>query len=472
VQKLPYDDGDIASILAYASKLQGKRVADLLDESHQNIEIKNKGIIGNVIEECYFKIKQNSSPLPDFEKVGVELKIIPLVQQSKKIAVKERTKVCSIHYPSLIQEEWATSHAKRKLNKILFIYYLYDKQSIENSLIKKVALWELDKDKSALIISNDWLGVQEKIVKGYAHLLSEKDFKILSPSRSGSGGKDKNGIEKDLVAQPNTTHAPKALKRAFSLKQSFTNQIWNALNLVAYESILEILQIDKMEEFEEKILQQLHLYEGKSIAELSHMFDVAIPKGKNQVATIVKKAIGFKSVHSKIKEFEQLGIEVKTIKVRREDFMPFEAVSFPTMKLKTFEKETYESGVFREYIEKILFIPVYSEGESLSEKFLGKSFFWTPSMEEEQQIEKEWTRYQQELLAGAAKVQKVPNNSKKGYKEVSGFSKESQTESIHMRPHGRDSQDRDEDSFGNTIVKQCFWLNKKFLQKLLLKEQK
>ena len=40
-----------------------------------------------------------------------------------------------------------------------------------------------------------------------------------------------------------------------------------------------------------------------------------------------------------------------------------------------------------------------------------------------------------------------------------------------MRPHGRDSNDRDQDSLGNSIVKQCFWLNKKFIQKLLNEHQ-
>jgi len=465
---IPYNDADLTSVLVYAKKLVGKKIKDI---TKKDITIKNKGIIGNIIEESYFKIKQNSSPEPDFSKIGVELKIIPLIQQKKRVAIKERTKVCSINYMTLVDEHWESSHAKKKLQKVLFVYYLYDKENITNSQVKKVELWELEKDSSSMIIQDDWERTRQQVIDGMAHELSEKYFKILSPARSGSGGFDKDGKQKDLVVQPNKKYEKKALKRAFTLKQSFTNQLWNELNSVQYESILQHLKITSMKEFESKILCSLRKLRGKSIAEISQLFNLKIPKGKNQVATIIKKAIGFKSVNSKIKEFEQLGILVKTIKVRRNDNMPLEAVSFSTMKLQEFEREIYEDSTFKEYIQKILFIPIYHDSSSLEEKYFGNPFFWEPNLLEDKKIKAEWERYQQEVLSGACETEQVKNNSKKGFKEISKLSKESNTEIIHMRPHGRDSNDRDMDSLGNSIVKQCFWLNKKFLQKLIEENQ-
>lgn len=462
-----YDNSNEKSILKYAKQLVGKSIAEILAGTDKRVDIKNKGIIGTIIEEFYFGIKPNTSPLPDFEKVGIELKIIPLVQQTRKIAVKERTKVCSINYVKLIDEEWETSHAKQKLNKILFIYYLYDKDNIEASYVKKVDLWELGEDKSEIIIQDDWCRTKQKVLDGYAHELSEKEFHILSPSRSGSGGRDKSGFLKDLVNQPNAQFEAKALKRAFSLKQSFTNQIWDELNKVKFESVLDSLKIKNIKDFETKVLMALHKHQGKSILELSQEFDIKISNGKNKVATILKKMIGFKSVSSKIKEFEQLGIIVKSIKLRRKDNVLLEAISFPTMKLQEFVEEKWEESTFKSYISKILFIPVYHDGNSLDEKYLATAFFWSPSIEEEAQIYKEWKMYQDEVKAGACRVAKIKNNSKKGYKEVSNLSKESQTKIIHMRPHGKDSSDRDEDALGNSIVKQCFWFNKKFMSQLI-----
>jgi len=461
---LAYDDTNEKSIVKYAKKLVGKYIYEIIDDDSYKVNIKNKGIIGNIIEEYYFGIKQNSSPEPDFEKVGIELKIIPLLQQNKKIVVKERTKVCSINYTTLVNEQWSSSHAKKKLNKILFIYYLYNKEEIEKSEIKRVALWNLSQDQSELIIQDDWQRTKQKVLDGYAHLLSERYFNVLSPARSGQGGVDKVGKQRDLVPQPNQLYEKAALKRAFTLKQSFTNQIWNELNAVKYESIIDSLKIDKIEEFEEKVLQSLNRFESKSIDEIASLFGIKILQGKNQVATVIKKALGFKSVQAHIKEFEQLGIIVKTLKISAKRDTLLEAPSFPVLKLQEFEKEEFEESSFLSYIEKILFIPVYYEEEK---RFLGKSFFWSPSDAQMNQIKKEWLIYQDEVKKGFCSVVKVTNNSPRGYKEVSKLSKESQTEIIHLRPHARDSSDRDSDSHGNSIVKQSFWLNKKFLNALL-----
>lgn len=468
-----YDDSSIDSIVNYANQLVGKTIENILTISSldDEINIKNKGMIGTIIEEYWFGIKPNSSPLPDFNKVGVELKIIPLIQQKNKLSVKERTKICSINYKKLVCETWDKSHAKEKLNKILFIYYLYDKDNIKNSLIKKIDLWELNQGNNEVIIKHDWLNVQDKVKDGYAHQLSESLCKVLAPSRSGSGGKDANGKLKDLVTQPIQIYSIDALKRAFSLKQSFTNQRWNELNKkIHYESIINSLKIDKFDKFEDVILEHINKYEDKSIEELSDIFSLDISnKSKNQIATIIKKSIGFKSVKSNIKEFEQLGIIVKTIKVRKYDNYPFEAISFTTMKLKAFISEEWEESTFKDYINKVLFIPVYSDDKksTLAKKYLGKSFFWSPSVEEESIIQKEWNQYKLEVINGQCKVHHIKVNSKKGFKEISKLSKESETSMIHMRPHGRDSNDRDEDNLGNSIVKQCFWLNKSFVQKLL-----
>ncbi len=466
---MKYDNSDAISIVNYANKLVGKTIGEILPS--QNINIKNKGIVGTIIEEYWFGIKPNSSPKPDFEKAGIELKIIPLIQQKTKLSVKERTKICSINYKELTLETWESSHAKKKLNKILFIYYLYDKDYIKNSLIKKIDLWELHHGNNEFIIKYDWLNVQKRVKNGYAHKLSESICEVLAPSRSGSGGKDKNGKLKDLVTQPNQTYSTDALKRAFSLKQSFTNQRWNELSKkIKYESIIGSLKINEFDKFEDTILENLNRYKDKSIQELSDTFSLNINnRSKNQIATIIKKVIGFKSVKSNIKEFEQLGIMVKTINIKKNNNYPFEAISFQTMKLQDFIKEEWEESTFKEHINKILFVPIYAENKkaSLNEKFLGKSFFWSPSTEEEKIIKQEWKRYQSEVIDGKCKVHRVKLNSKKGFKEVSKLSKESQTTIIHLRPHGRNSNDRDNDHLGNSIVKQCFWLNKTFVQKLL-----
>ncbi len=100
-----------------------------------------------------------------------------------------------------------------------------------------------------------------------------------------------------------------------------------------------------------------------------------------------------------------------------------------------------------------------------NQKVIGKAFFWSPSSTELEIIKKEWENYIDEINNGKVEVTKKP--IKNGYKEISKLSKESDTKIIHIRPHSKDRKDRDEDHLGNSIVKQSFWLNKNFLQKLL-----
>jgi len=62
---------------------------------------------------------------------------------------------------------------------------------------------------------------------------------------------------------------------------------------------------------------------------------------------------------------------------------------------------------------------------------------------------------------GKAKVIEIKNG-----RETTGLTKSKDTEIIHMRPHASNNQDRDCYK-GNSIVKQSFWLNTKFVQKII-----
>ncbi|MBL1244934.1 MAG: hypothetical protein COA39_011215 [Sulfurimonas sp.] len=74
----------------------------------------------------------------------------------------------------------------------------------------------------------------------------------------------------------------------------------------------------------------------------------------------------------------------------------------------------------------------------------------SPSIKEENTIEREWGQYKFEVANAQCKINKVIINSNKGFKEVSKVSKKSQTSTIHMRLYGRDSNNRDSDSLDNS----------------------
>jgi|GEM_PF-631279 len=464
-----YDPLFEKEILKRAQCLVGLSIKEVIQCSpytSQDSRCSNKGLIGNIIEEHGFGIKNNSSPLPDFVEAGIELKVIPLESSRKTgLTVKERTKVCAIDYFKLLEERWPQSHARCKLNKILFIYYHYNQKDNLSSKIINYDLWALTGIPEEGIIKGDWETVWNFVDRGEAHLLSESQNKILAASRAGQGGCDRNGEQNDLVPQPKNKQKP-AFKRAFSLKQSFTRQRWLQIHKsVVYESIVASLKITEYVNFEEMLLKALRGYAGETLGAFAKKFNVPIPKGKNAAATIVKKAIGFRNVNSRIKEFEQLGIEVRIVPLATNNY-PREAVSFPAFDIEELLREDWEDAALHEYVTKMLFIPVYARKAKLpiAQRIIGKAFFWSPDEQEWEKIEQEWERYRDEIVDGKARPTKKYIAGGKKYKEITNLSKQSATKIIHIRPHARKcSANRDNDPYGNEVARQSFWLNKKFV---------
>ena len=117
-----YDVNDEHSIIERARLLKGKTLDIILEKSplpQDIVNASNKGRVGNLIEKHWFGIENNSYAEPDFKTAGIELKVSPIKElKSTSLVVKERTKICRINYVELIKEEWISSHAKNKLNKI------------------------------------------------------------------------------------------------------------------------------------------------------------------------------------------------------------------------------------------------------------------------------------------------------------------------------------------------------------------
>ena len=460
-----YDITNEKSIIERARLLKGKSLNDILVSSPLSKEIintANKGRVGNLIEKHWFGIDNNNLSEPDFKEVGIELKVSPIKEMKSNIlAVKERTKICRINYQTLVNEEWSESHAKSKLNKILFIFYKHDfnKDNWETQEILNFRLWSLSSDE--LIISSEWFKTKDQVISGFAHTLSERNYQVLAPCTSGTG---KN------IAQPNTSNQALAKERSFALKQPFINFLWDTLNdSNKYESIKDNLDLSTNENLELQVLSMINNFSGKTINDITKLTNAPILSSKNAVRSVIMKLLGFKNESSKIKEFSQLGIQIKVIPIDTKNKTLFESISFPAIKFKDFAHESWKDSTLSLDLNKILFIPVSRDkllNSDIKERILEKAFFWSPSITQEKLIKMEWLAYQNIVKQGV-KIDKKPQNSKKGYVEVTSLPKESSTEIIHMRTHARDSDDRDIDQFGTSIVKHSFWLNKKFVNKLI-----
>jgi DNA mismatch repair endonuclease MutH len=455
------------ALLERAGQLKGKSISEIFQGE---INEKNKGNIGNIIESNGFGIKNNSDARPDFETLGIELKILPLKRLGdKSLTVKERTKICLINYKKLIAENWNGSHARHKLNKILFVFHEYDGKYPMNSKILNHLLYKLEMNEEPLIRS-DWERTKKLVDDGLAHTLSESQNRILAASRSGAG----KLTEDQWPEQPNQTYSRTARQRSFSLKPSYTKTLWSALqNKKEFDRIMDIASYESYEELEKIILERLNRWKGHTLAEFSKVHGINPGKGKNAESSILRKALGFEEKGGPIKEILEMGLKVKMIPARKSDMYPFEAMSFPFQPLgELAEEERFDDSDFYTYLQGFLLIPLIRESREdkrFDKVFFGKSFIWRPSHDELVLIQSEWEQIRDVVRAGIH-VKKKATKSKRGYIQQNNLPGESETKCIYMRPHARDADDLDE-SANVRICKQSLWFNKSFIQRKLLESK-
>lgn len=284
-------------------ELMGKTVKDLLDnDKNSKYNFNNKGLIGQLVEKEWFNLQLNNFSRPDFYHLNIELKVTGLKKNKKNNFIfKERVKLAQIKFLEIINEKsFIESNLYKKIQKILFIYYLYDDNFKSRKFIG-YKYFELKKDTIYFNqIEKDYYFIKNKIKNGEAHLLSEKDTVYLGATRNGSGKLEKK------VKQPNSDYL--AFKRAFSFKVSFLTEIkLNEDNNIQLKNTNQILK---------DIIKK---YKGFSFNELIYKFNLVkyFTKKPKQIGYILFKEIIKRE--NLLSFFELNNFEAKTIRINKKE---------------------------------------------------------------------------------------------------------------------------------------------------------
>ena len=469
IGELVFDDQDFTSIIAHAKKLEGKTLKEVA--TYQGTpdllrELSGKGAAGQLLQVWFGLPVRDSNPRPDLPNVrmpdgtyaDIEIKVVSLTTRGGAVSVKERCKVTNIDYHTLVKEEWQTSRARHKLLVVLFIYYRYtDKNTWPDSTIDKVLTWRLEDSEDKSIIYNDWRRTWDFVNEGRAHEISEAHGSILGASTAGTGGRA------GRIRQPNNP-SEYASKRAFSLKPSFLKTRYEmARKPSRYVPARTLIGHSLGGDMQNDVLGIFDPYIGIRLDDLRKRLGAPPSNAKNAAASLVKRLLGVSIGDKKALELASVGIKPKTVPVGRENFKPFEAMSFPAMDLAELVEEEWEESELRADLDCLLMVPIVGDDKKqpYMERRLGRPFFWVPTPEEEQGIEKEWRQFRSEVLAGHAAYQRT----KRG--RSSKLTRGSETEFIHMRTKGRDGRDDGRDQSGRSTQKLCFWLNQRFVERIL-----
>ena len=453
---LPYDDSDTESILRYAARLTGMTLNDLVSKGEIVIgDTHSKGRFGQIVEEVYFRIPNNSLPEPDFRKVGMELKVAPMRSNGKDLVSKERMVLGIINYDEVPEKGFDTFLEKGSHILIVF-YHWTESTDVYSYRVLKVVDWRPTEEELRLILE-DWRVIEGYILRGEADLLSERHTRYLAANTKGAGhGRDQR-------SQPFSDRPAK--QRSLSFKAPFMTALYHS-----HVDVNEILvdQPDRAEEddsdtifrgvwsedqtFEEYVLSRFDRFVGRTCLEIEGMLDLDLNESSKQYYYTLTLAMLDVRGKKHVREFDEAGIMVKTVRVRL-DGRPKESMSFPAFKYEELVGQTWETSDFRSQIDHEFLIPVFqfTSADPATEarkdlRFMG-AFFWYVPDEDFKVIQKVWEDTRDKVDRG----------------DFDHFVKSSDRRIAHVRPHGRNKMDT-YPFRGGHYTKRCFWLNDSYIR--------
>ena len=437
-----------------------KELGLVMEEAAKYCTGKAKGKFGNAIEAGHFYYRPNSDKEPDLG--WAELKCTGLKRvksgRSTKLTAKERLVICMINFgggeradvPSLIDESFETSHAKKKLESLVLVFYEYAKETAVLDLnVILVEHWTPNASELQMI-REDWEVIRSYVNDGKAHLISEGLTNLLGACTKGAKGSDR-------VKQAKSPEEAKP--RAFALKQSFVTQIYERLlNQRSGKAPEPEIHLDGMDlyrkakdRFEDFVTKRLNMYAGKTTVQICEELGITGKfESKDRHARRMRKFLnktlsGSQDQESdNLAEFKNTGLQIKTVRLKANG-MPAEAVSFPHFKYDELAAEDVweDSELYGMLISRFLFIFLREMGKD-NDPVFEKAVFHSLSEADLDEAEKAWR------LA-------VEKARSRAYEEMPG---QKANRVIHVRQH--DSKAR----YGKdpTIEKhRCFWLNQSYI---------
>lgn len=471
------------SLILMAEKLVSLRITfGQLDKDKKYLKDGNKGDLGQLVEDCWFGQKPHPDPDPDFKEAGIELKVSPYYKTKNGVSAKERLVCDIINYKneSLPNKTFYESSFWHKCQKILLLSYYHAKKEKDDETVPTqkrdmyvdhFAFIEGFPEEDLLIIKQDWEIIITKIREGKAHEISEGDTKYLGACTKG------DTAEKSLVKQPFNENVP-AKQRAYSLKTTYMTKLLRKYIFGEEESphvITDVSQL-KTEKFEDIILNRIMRYKGWTEEEIADYSGVKT-KAKNRYACMTNFMLGLGKTPRKCAEFENANIQVKSVHISHTGVLR-ESISFPEFKfLDLINQEWETSDLYNDVVSARFLFVIYRIDEHGVTR-LENAKFWNMPSKDVDEVHRVWDKTIEVIKKGAGL-----RKSKKGAKEIvnNDLPGIKDSDVAHVRPHtnksaykfkdgtviGNLKTDANELPNGEWMTKQGFWLNAKYVRKVI-----
>ncbi len=416
----------------------------------------SKGSFGHIIESDSFDYDINSFSEPDFVDAGIELKVTPYKRnKDNSLSAKERLVLNIINYMVEYKNEFDTSHFWYKNKKIQIVWYLFEEAKKKDDLTITHQLLYSFPEEDLKIIKEDWETIIKKIRDGKAHEISEADTMYLGACTKGANSKS-------LRKQPFSEIM--AMQRAFCLKASYMTGLVRKY-IGNYENVEHIFS-KSGETFTKFINNVISKYKGKKQSELMELFNID-SSSKQLNNMIICRMFGVKGDLDKTDEFVKANIKPRTVRVEENGTIK-ESMPFPYFKFKDIVNEEWEDSELRNTLEttKYMFFVFKKQGEEYI--FQGIKLWNMPEQIIEDNVKRMWIKTKDVLNNGNI-VKEITSQGNR----ITNFPGMRENNICHVRPHAINADDANELPVKDKLTglteytKQCFWLNNKYIEKIL-----
>lgn len=155
---------------------------------------------------------------------------------------------------------------------------------------------------------------------------------------------------------------------------------------------------------EAELMERAQNIAGITFAELAEEAGMLVPpdlkRDKGWVGQLLEWHLGANAGSKPQQDFEQLGIELKTIPISYTG-KPLETTFVCVAPLIGVQGLTWETSHVRNKLSRVLWIPVEGEREiPLADRRVGSPLIWSPTKEEELQLKVDWEELMEMIVIG------------------------------------------------------------------------
>lgn len=454
----------------------GKTLAEIDSAGVLSGKSRNKGFVGNVIEQSVLGYPADSNQRPDLVVNGVETELkstgIITDKGDYEFQAKEPMSITAVSPETIVGEDFVTSHFWKKLEHLLLVYYFYAGRDIPYAdfVIKGFEFHEWD-DDDVDVLKADWTLVRDFIAQAQRQSSTQAECEAQYPRISSE-------LNRQLMY---TDTSPKWPNRPrFRLKRRVVTSLVQEHFGMRSEALPE--DYATFSEIDAKCHDLAVRNAGKTVSELMQELGIPLPKdGINKgvaEAIVVRMFGGTSRKMADVELFDRIGLLPKsivlTMKGGRTEDMKLLRIDFGEI---ADPHQRFEDSSFMDYFaqNQVLLILFEEPGHDRpfgENRFVGFARLWFDDKFIEEAVRPVWRRMRQ--LVRGHQLRDVVETDKDGRPRINKKSRtvrsapnfpKSKDGIVFVRGTGSDATDKVEVVNGIPMYRQNLWIKGSYLAK-------